>query len=66
MGARAHWAELVQAWASSPGQGYVDVGDATVFGQHALAYAFLAYAAEYLKMLELCWATRFGTDAEGE
>jgi rod shape-determining protein MreD len=27
----------------------MDVGDATVFGQHALAYAFLAYAAEYLR-----------------
>ena len=25
----------------------MDVGDGTVFGQHALAYAFLAYAAEY-------------------
>jgi rod shape-determining protein MreD len=27
----------------------MDVGDATVFGQHALAYAFLAYAAEYFR-----------------
>jgi len=27
----------------------MDVGDATVFGQHALAYAVLAYAAEYLR-----------------
>jgi rod shape-determining protein MreD len=27
----------------------MDVGDATLFGQHALAYAFLAYAAEYLR-----------------
>ena len=25
----------------------MDVGDATLFGQHALAYAFLAYAAEH-------------------
>ena len=28
---------------------FMDVGDATVFGQHALAYAFLAYAAEYFR-----------------
>lgn len=27
----------------------MDVGDATILGQHALAYAFLAYAAEYLR-----------------
>lgn len=27
----------------------MDVGDATVLGQHALAYAFLAYAAEYFR-----------------
>jgi rod shape-determining protein MreD len=27
----------------------MDVGDATIFGQHALAYAFLAYAAEYFR-----------------
>jgi len=27
----------------------MDVGDATLFGQHALAYAFLAYAAEYFR-----------------
>jgi len=27
----------------------MDVGDGTVFGQHALAYAFLAYAAEYFR-----------------
>jgi rod shape-determining protein MreD len=27
----------------------MDVGDATVFGQHALAYAVLAYAAEYFR-----------------
>ena len=27
----------------------MDVGDATVFGQHAFAYAFLAYAAEYFR-----------------
>src|SRR3982074_940730 len=27
----------------------MDVTDATVFGQHALAYAFLAYAAEYFR-----------------
>jgi rod shape-determining protein MreD len=27
----------------------MDVADATVFGQHALAYAVLAYAAEYLR-----------------
>jgi rod shape-determining protein MreD len=27
----------------------MDVGDATVFGQHALAYAFLAYAAEFFR-----------------
>jgi len=27
----------------------MDVADATVFGQHALAYAMLAYAAEYLR-----------------
>ena len=27
----------------------MDVGDATVFGQHAIAYAFLAYAAEYFR-----------------
>ena len=26
-----------------------DVGDGTLFGQHALAYAFLAYAAEYFR-----------------
>jgi rod shape-determining protein MreD len=27
----------------------MDVGDATLFGQHAFAYAFLAYAAEYFR-----------------
>ena len=27
----------------------MDVGDATYFGQHALAYAVLAYAAEYFR-----------------
>ncbi len=27
----------------------MDVADGTVFGQHALAYAFLAYAAEYFR-----------------
>jgi rod shape-determining protein MreD len=27
----------------------MDVGDGTIFGQHALAYAFLAYAAEYFR-----------------
>ena len=27
----------------------MDVGDATLFGQHALAYAMLAYAAEYFR-----------------
>lgn len=27
----------------------MDVGDATLFGQHALAYAFLAYAAEFFR-----------------
>lgn len=27
----------------------MDVGDATLFGQHALAYAVLAYAAEYFR-----------------
>ena len=27
----------------------LDVGDSTLFGQHALAYAFLAYAAEYFR-----------------
>jgi len=27
----------------------MDVGDATLLGQHALAYAFLAYAAEYFR-----------------
>src|ERR1700692_5039153 len=27
----------------------MDVTDATVFGQHALAYAVLAYAAEYFR-----------------
>jgi rod shape-determining protein MreD len=27
----------------------MDVGDATVFGQHAIAYAFLAYAAEFFR-----------------
>ena len=27
----------------------MDVSDATVFGQHALAYAVLAYAAEYFR-----------------
>src|SRR5690348_7721993 len=27
----------------------MDVGDATVFGQHALAYAVLAYGAEYFR-----------------
>ncbi len=27
----------------------MDVADATVFGQHALAYAVLAYAAEYFR-----------------
>lgn len=27
----------------------MDVGDATVFGQHALAYAVLAYAADYFR-----------------
>ena len=27
----------------------MDVADATVFGQHALAYALLAYAAEYFR-----------------
>ena len=34
----------VDAWAS-----LMDVGDATLFGQHALAYAVLAYAAEYFR-----------------
>jgi rod shape-determining protein MreD len=28
---------------------FMDVADATLFGQHALAYAFLAYAAEYFR-----------------
>ena len=28
---------------------YVDVGDATLFGQHALAYALLAYGAEFFR-----------------
>ena len=28
----------------------MDVADATVFGQHALAYAVLAYAAEYFRL----------------
>jgi rod shape-determining protein MreD len=28
---------------------FMDVGDATLFGQHALAYAVLAYAAEYFR-----------------
>jgi rod shape-determining protein MreD len=28
---------------------FMDVADATVFGQHALAYAVLAYAAEYFR-----------------
>jgi rod shape-determining protein MreD len=27
----------------------MDVADATLFGQHALAYAFLAYSAEYFR-----------------
>ncbi len=27
----------------------MDVGDGTLFGQHALAYALLAYAAEYFR-----------------
>jgi len=27
----------------------MDVGDATLFGQHALAYAFLAYAGDYFR-----------------
>lgn len=27
----------------------MDVGDGTLFGQHALAYAFLAYAADYFR-----------------
>jgi rod shape-determining protein MreD len=27
----------------------MDVGDGTLFGQHAVAYAFLAYAAEYFR-----------------
>ncbi len=27
----------------------MDVGDATLLGQHALAYSFLAYAAEYFR-----------------
>jgi len=27
----------------------MDVGDATYFGQHALAYAMLAYGAEYFR-----------------
>jgi rod shape-determining protein MreD len=27
----------------------MDVADATLFGQHALAYAFLAYAADYFR-----------------
>ncbi len=27
----------------------MDVGDGTLFGQHALAYVFLAYAAEYFR-----------------
>jgi rod shape-determining protein MreD len=27
----------------------MDVGDGTLFGQHAFAYAFLAYAAEYFR-----------------
>jgi rod shape-determining protein MreD len=27
----------------------MDVADATLFGQHALAYAVLAYAADYLR-----------------
>jgi rod shape-determining protein MreD len=27
----------------------MDVGDGTIFGQHAFAYAFLAYAAEYFR-----------------
>jgi len=27
----------------------MDVGDGTLFGQHALAYAFLAYAAEFFR-----------------
>jgi rod shape-determining protein MreD len=27
----------------------MDVGDATLFGQHALAYAFLAYSAEFFR-----------------
>jgi rod shape-determining protein MreD len=27
----------------------MDVGDGTLFGQHALAYAFLAYSAEYFR-----------------
>ena len=27
----------------------MDVGDATLFGQHALAYAVLAYSAEYFR-----------------
>lgn len=28
---------------------FMDVADATLFGQHALAYALLAYAAEYFR-----------------
>lgn len=28
---------------------FMDVADATLFGQHALAYAVLAYAAEYFR-----------------
>ena len=38
----------------------------TALGRHPDVAADPKYAAEYLKMLELCWATRFGTDAEGE
>ena len=36
---------------ASPGASacVMDVGDATLFGQHALAYAVLAYAAEYFR-----------------
>ena len=36
---------------ASPGASasLMDVGDATLFGQHALAYALLAYAAEYFR-----------------
>ena len=34
------------AWCSGS---LMDVGDATLFGQHALAYAVLAYAAEYFR-----------------